>query len=281
MYSTIISSENLNNILNDKDIIIFDCRFDLMEKNLGYDKYLESHICGAHYINLELDLSSEVTNNSGRHPLQTIKKFTDILNNFGINNNSQVVVYDDENSSMAARLWWMLKLVGIKKCAVLDGGFKSWTKNKFSVDNLIPKNKAKENIEYAYNSNYLIDTMSLKKMLLDSDSMYLVDARDKERFLGRIEPIDKKAGHIPGAINMPFKNNLNQNGTFKNTLDLKKNFTSIESNNSKAIINMCGSGVTACHNFLAMEHCGIKKLKIYVGSWSAWSSYEDADIEKE
>ena len=111
--------------------------------------------------------------------------------------------------------------------------------------------------------------------------MYLVDARDKERFLGRIEPIDKKAGHIPGAINMPFKNNLNQNGTFKNTLDLKKNFTSIESNNSKAIINMCGSGVTACHNFLAMEHCGIKKLKIYVGSWSAWSSYEDADIEKE
>ena len=175
----------------------------------------------------------------------------------------------------------MLRLVGIKKCAVLDGGFKYWTKNKFSVDNLIPKNKAKENIEYAYNSNYLIDTMSLKKMLLDSDSMYLVDARDKERFLGRIEPIDKKAGHIPGAINMPFKNNLNQNGTFKNILDLKKNFTSIESNNSKAIINMCGSGVTACHNFLAMEHCGIKKLKIYVGSWSAWSSYEDADIEKE
>ena len=160
---------------------------------------------------------------------------------------------------MASRLWWMLRLVGIKKCAVLDGGFKSWTKNKFSVDNLIPKNKAKENIEYAYNSNYLIDTMSLKKMLLDSDSMYLVDARDKERFLGRIEPIDKKAGHILGAINMPFKNNLNQNGTVKNTLDLKKNFTSIESNNSKAIINMCGSGVTACHNYLAMETCGIKK----------------------
>ena len=157
--------------LLNKDIIIFDCRFDLMKKNLGYDKYLESHICGAHYINLELDLSSEATNHSGRHPLQTIKKFTDILNNFGIDNNSQVVVYDDENSSMAARLWWMIKLVGIKKCAVLDGGFKSWIKNKFSVDNLIPKNKVKENIEYAYNSNYLIDTMSLKKMLLDSDSM--------------------------------------------------------------------------------------------------------------
>ena len=280
MFTTIISPENLNNIITEENLIIFDCRFNLMEKNLGYSNYLKSHIKNAHYINLESDLSSEVTDHSGRHPLQKVSKFSNILNSFGINKDSQIIVYDDENSSMCARLWWMLKLIGIESCAVLDGGYKVWSENNLPVDNLIPKYIMKENNTYSYNPKYLVDTLELKAMLKD-DSIYLVDARDQERFSGKIEPIDSLAGHIPGAINIPFKNNLNKDGRFKNTEELKKNFEKVNDGNSKFIVNMCGSGVTACHNFLAMEHCGISKLKIYVGSWSAWSSYKDAIIEKE
>jgi len=281
MYTTIISSEILNSIIKDKNVIVFDCRFDLMKKDEGYNKYLESHIKGAHYINLELDLSSVITEHSGRHPLQEIEKFTNLLNDYGVNPDSQIIVYDDENDSMSARLWWMLNLVGITKCAVLDGGFKDWTQNKFPIDSFIPKKNSKENLHYSYNTNLIVDTQSLKNMLLDKNSVNLVDARDKERFLGKTEPIDTKAGHIPGAINMPFKDNLDKKGKFKEISYLRKKFTEIDNIDSKDLINMCGSGVTACHNFLAMQHCGLKRLKVYVGSWSAWSSYKDAEIEKE
>jgi|TARA_B100000768_G_scaffold169467_1_gene175082 thiosulfate/3-mercaptopyruvate sulfurtransferase len=280
MYSTLISSENLNSIIDDKNLIIFDCRFDLMDKNLGHSNYLKSHIKNANYINLESDLSSAVTDNSGRHPLKDLSSFSNMLNYYGINNKSQIIVYDDENSSMCARFWWMLKLVGIEKCAVLDGGYKSWVSSKFSTDNSIPKNHKKENITYSYKEEYLISTFELKNKLKDS-SLYLLDARDKQRFLGNIEPIDKKAGHIPGAINMPFKENLEKDGKFKKKLDLIKLFENIDKDKSRDIINMCGSGVTACHNFLAMEYCGLRRSRIYVGSWSAWSSYNDNDIEKE
>ena len=281
MYTTIISAEKLKKIINEKNLIIFDCRFDLMNKDKGYSEYLESHIRGAHYINLESDLSSPASRHSGRHPLPDIRKFTNLLNSSGINNNSQIILYDNENSSMCSRLWWMLKLVGIENCAVLDGGFSAWNRNKFPVNNSVPDNTIEECLEYSYNSNYLVDTLSLKEMLSNKESLYLIDARDKERFLGRIEPLDKKAGHIPGAINMPFKNNLDEYGKFKEVSELKKNFPNINNKNSRDIVNMCGSGVTACHNFLAMKHCGFNNLKVYVGSWSAWSSYPDAEIEKE
>lgn len=280
MYSTLISSEDLNSIIDEKNLIIFDCRFDLMDKNLGYLNYLKSHIKNANYINLEADLSSSVTINSGRHPLKDPSIFSNMLNHYGINKKSQIVVYDDENSSMCVRFWWMLKLVGIEKCAVLDGGYKSWISFKFATDNSIPKNHKKENIIYTYKEEYLISTSELKNKL-KYNSIYLLDARDKQRFLGNIEPIDKKAGHIPGAINMPFKQNLEKDGKFKKISSLVKLFESIDKDKSKGIINMCGSGVTACHNFLAMEHCGLRRSRIYVGSWSAWLSYSDNDIEKE
>jgi len=280
MYKIIISPENLNNIIDDENLIIFDCRFNLLKKKLGYINYLESHIKNAYYINLESDLSSEATGHSGRHPLPEISKFNNLLNFYGINKNSQIVLYDDENSSICSRFWWMLKLVGFENCAVLDGGYKFWYSKKFPTDNLIPKNLKKENIEYFYNNDYLIDTKNLINRLQKKD-LYLIDARDKVRFLGKKEPIDKKAGHIPGAINMPFKNNLDKEGKFKSKLELKKLFEKINIDDSKEIINMCGSGVTACHNFLAMEYCGLRKSKIYVGSWSAWSSYSDNEIAKE
>ena len=280
MFNTIISAKALNNIINNENLIIFDCRYDLLKKDLGYKNYLESHIKNSHYINLESDLSSEATKHSGRHPLQEISKFNSLLNSYGINKNSQIVLYDDENSSMCSRFWWMLKLVGIENCAVLDGGYKSWYPNHFPTDNLTPKDLKKENIKYCYNSDYLIDTENLKNRLGIND-LYLIDARNKERFLGIKEPIDKKAGHVPGAINMPFTNNLGKDGKFKNKSELRNIFKEITIDDSKEIINMCGSGVTACHNHLAMEHCGLRKSKIYVGSWSAWSSYSDNKIEKE
>ena len=277
MYKTIISSKNLKDIINDKNLIIFDCRYNLMEKDSGFKSYIESHIKNAHYINLELDLSSNITKHSGRHPLPSILKFSSILNSFGVNSNSQIVVYDDENSSMCSRMWWMLKLVGIENCAVLDGGFQSWLASKLEIDSEIPLKVKQENIEYSYNNNYIVETEELK-ILLEKKDIHLVDARDKDRFEGKIEPIDNKAGHIPGAINLPFKNNLEKNGQFKKVSELKEIFNDITKDTSKSIVNMCGSGVTACHNLLAMEHCGIKYSRIYVGSWSAWSSYDDTNI---
>jgi len=280
MFNTIISAKALNNIINNENLIIFDCRYNILKKDLGYKNYLESHIKNAHYINLESDLSSEATEHSGRHPLPEISKFNSFLNFYGINKNSQIVLYDDDNSSMCSRFWWMLKLVGIENCAVLDGGYKSWYPNHFPTDNLVPKDLRKENIKYSYNSDYLIDTENLKNRLKKND-IYLIDARDKDRFLGKKEPIDNKAGHVPGAINMPFKNNLGKDGKFKNKSELRNIFQEITLDDSKEIINMCGSGITACHNYLAMEYCGLRKSKIYVGSWSAWSSYNDNKIEKE
>lgn len=280
MYKTLISTKNLREILYEENIIIFDCRFDLAKKNTGYTDYLNSHIDGAFYINLESDLSSKLSLHSGRHPLKDITEFSNILNSFGINKNTQIFVYDEENSSMCARFWWMLKLVGLENCAVLDGGYNEWLRMKYPINNYIPKKLKKENINYSYNHKKIVTTKDLKELLVEP-SVCLLDARDPDRFSGKIEPIDKKAGHVPGAINVPFKKNLNEDGTFKNIEELRSNFKKAIKQNKTQIINMCGSGVTACHNLLAMEHCGIKNSKIYVGSWSAWSSYEDATISGE
>ena len=280
MYTTIISVENLNNIIKNSNLIIFDCRFNLLDKNLGYSEYIKSHIINSNYIDLESDLSCEVSEFSGRHPLQDISKFSNMLNSYDIDENSQIVVYDEGNSSMCSRLWWMLKLIGLKNCAVLDGGYKAWKLKNMPTNNIVPNHYKKNKMQYDYNSDYLIDTKTLKNKL-EKKSICLIDARDTDRFSGKIEPLDKKAGHIPGAINLPFKDNLDENGFFKNKDELKKRFEEILKDNTNEVINMCGSGVTACHNFLAMEHCGIGLSKIYVGSWSAWSSYEDNKIEKE
>ena len=275
----ILQPQDLNNILDDKNLIIFDCRFNLLKKELGYKNYLNTHIKNAHYINLESQLSSKISEHSGRHPLPDIEKFTDLLNIYGVNGNSKIVIYDDENNVMSARFWWMLRIVGIKNCSVLDGGFKAWSIQGFPVDNLIPKNTKKQNNSYAYDEDTIVKTNNLEKMIKDED-FCLVDARENERFIGTKEPIDKKAGHIPGAINMPFKNNLDQFGKFKTQSELLTMFKKTKKNSAEKVINMCGSGVTACHNYLAMEYSGFGKSKLYVGSWSAWSSHEENKIKE-
>ena len=278
MYTTIISAENLNSIIDEKNLILFDSRFDLLNKNLGLQNYQKKHIKNAHYVDLEVDLSQKISSFSGRHPLPNIKNFSKFLNNFNITDNSQIIIYDDNNGSMSARMWWMLKLVGLKNCAVLDGGFKIWLKNKYPVDNIIPTKEKLRNRVYSYRTEYIITTDELREKI-KSQSICIIDARDKERFLGTEEPIDKKAGHIPGAFNMPFKNNLKSDGKFKSKSEIKNNFSKFFDGNSKQIINMCGSGVTACHNVLAMEYCGYEERVLYVGSWSAWSSHEENKIE--
>ena len=192
------------------------------------------------------------------------------------------IIYDDENNSMSARFWWMLRLVGIKNCSVLDGGFKAWKSLNLPVSRSVPSLGLKEKKRYSYNDKIIVATKNIMQLINNQDYL-LIDAREYIRFIGKKEPIDKKAGHVPGAINMPFKENLEKDGKFKEKLDLIKLFENIDKDKSRDIINMCGSGVTACHNFLAMEYCGLRRSRIYVGSWSAWSSYNDNDndIEKE
>ena len=280
MSEIVIQPEELKKIINKNNLKIFDCRFNLLKKELGYESYLKSHIQNAHYVNLEKELSSVVTKHSGRHPLPDINDFSNFLNNQGINNSSRIVIYDEENNSMSARLWWMLKLVGIKNCSVLDGGFKAWNSLDLPVSSSIPIPSLSEKNKYSYNEESLVSTDNLMQLIND-ESHLLIDARENIRFLGKKEPIDKKGGHIPGAINMPFKNNLDENGKFKKKSDLLEMFQNLNQTNVAQIINMCGSGVTACHNYLAMEYCGFGISKLYVGSWSAWISHDENEIARE
>ena len=212
--------------------------------------------------------------------LPHIEDFSAFLNKHGIDDQTHIIIYDDDNNAMSARLWWMLRLVGLTNCSVLDGGFKSWTSLKLPVTDSIPAMTENYNNKYSYNSKYLVATENIMQLTNEEDFL-LIDAREKVRFLGKKEPIDKKAGHVPGAINMPFKNNLNQDGKFKNKEELLKMFLATNKNSAEKVINMCGSGVTACHNHLAMEYCGFGKGKLYVGSWSAWSSYKNNKIIRE
>ena len=277
MSDLVIQPEDLQKIINKNNIKIFDCRFNLLKKELGYENYLDSHIKNAHYVNLESELSSKVTRHSGRHPLPDISDFSDFLNKHGINQTSQVIIYDDENNSMSARFWWMLRLVGIKNCSVLDGGFKAWKSLNLPVSRSVPSLGLKEKNRYSYNDKIIVATKNIMQLINNQDYL-LNDARENIRYIGKKEPIDKKAGHVPGAINMPFKNNLDENGKFKEKSELLKMFQNLGQSKSTKIINMCGSGVTACHNYLAMEYCGFGESKLYVGSWSAWSSHDENKI---
>ena len=280
MNEIIIQPNDLYPLIEKKNTKIFDVRFNLLKKEIGYENYLKSHIKNAYYVNLESHLSSEETEHSGRHPLPHIEDFSAFLNKHGIDDQTYIIIYDDDNNAMSARLWWMLRLVGLTNCSVLDGGFKSWTSLKLPVTDSIPAMAENYNNKYSYNSKYLVATENIMQLTNEEDFL-LIDAREKVRFLGKKEPIDKKAGHVPGAINMPFKNNLNQDGKFKNKEELLKMFLTTNKNSAEKVINMCGSGVTACHNHLAMEYCGFGKGKLYVGSWSAWSSYENNKIIRE
>jgi thiosulfate/3-mercaptopyruvate sulfurtransferase len=268
-YTTLISAESLHQHLNDPDYVIIDCRFSLADTEAGFTAYRHGHIPNARYAHLDKDLSSNITDFTGRHPLPNFTQLVKKLGSWGIDNNSQVVVYDDAYGAFAGRLWWLLRYLGHNKVAVLDGGYKHWQKLNFPITTTLP------NIKPSIFRAYPVENPVLTALEVQNGSarkaICLIDARTPERFRGEQEPIDPVAGHIPAALNRPFQLNLDSNGLFLSAEALRNQFNRlIGDKNPQQVVHMCGSGVTACHNLLAMEVAGLTGSKLYAGSWSEW-----------
>ncbi len=269
-YQTIISASDLSNDLTNPNWVILDCRFDFQDTDLGYQEYLKGHIPGAVYVHLDQDLSSEIIpGKTGRHPLPDINGFSDKLSSWGIDNAVQVIVYDNFNGGLAARAWWLLRWLGHKNVAVLDGGWTAWeiANNPVETEAISKEHRTFSPVEQA---NYIADVDFVELIRLDPDFL-LVDSRSSERYWGINETTDPIAGHIPGAITAPYEGNLDENGYFLKTEELMERFGFIlEGIPPENVIFYCGSGVTAAHNILAMVEAGYDMPRLYPGSWSEW-----------
>jgi thiosulfate/3-mercaptopyruvate sulfurtransferase len=278
-FNTLISVETLNTNLNQPDWVVVDCRFSLANAQQGKKAYQRGHIQNARYAHLDNDLSSRITDFTGRHPLPDFRVLMQKLGEWGISNNSQVVIYDDASGVFAGRLWWLLRhWFGHENVAVLDGGIQTWQK-RFDLVTTLPKIKPTTFRPYLDNTQWL-SAIQVQNSLAQK-KICLIDARTPERYHGEIEPIDFVAGHIPYALNRPFQLNLDKTGVFLPIEKLRTEFqTLIGDTKAEDVVHYCGSGVTACHNLLAMEYAGLKGSKLYAGSWSEWIRNQNRSIEK-
>ena len=269
--TTLIATETLATHIDDASFAIVDCRFRLDDPGWGEREYEAAHIPGAVYAHLDRDLSSTPTGTNGRHPLPDPSELRRRLGTFGIAPGVQVVAYDQDTGAFASRLWWLLRWVGHRAVAVLDGGLAKWTaEGRPTRGGIEPRKQADFSGER--NRDMMVDAATVAQVTNRRD-WRLLDARAPERYRGEVEPIDKKAGHIPTAVNHPFQTNLTAGGTFRSPSELRAQFeASLGSVPPPQIIAYCGSGVTACHNLLAMEHAGLHGAKLYPGSWSEWSA---------
>ena len=268
-FQTIISVEDLNNNLNVEDWFIFDCRFLLKDPEGGLKLFNKGHIPGAQFADMDKDLASAMTPTSGRHPLPNPSGLVKKLQSWGVNNSSQIICYDDMSGAYAARLWWLLKWLGHHDVAVLDGGIDKWT-----TDGLVLETNVQQRAVGSF-SGEENDEMWVKIEFVEEqfqeNNIHLLDARSSDRFTAKDTKTDPVAGHVPGAMSFPFAGNLSKQGVFLSKEELQKRFTPIVSNaENKEVVNMCGSGVTACHNLLAMSIAGLPMTRLYVGSWSEW-----------
>lgn len=278
-FKTILSAADLKKNLDDPDWAIMDCRFDLQEPDLGYQEYLAGHIPGSLYIHLDRDLSSEIVpGKTGRHPLPDIKVFIERLSSWGIDDSTQVVVYDHNNGGLAARLWWLLRWLGHDNVAVLNGGWSAWEVEEYPVDTG-EFNREPRIFTPVEHPQYIVDAGFIEKVRLDPNYL-LVDSRAAERYWGINETIDPVAGHIPGAVTAPYAGNLDDQGYFLNTEQLKERFDILlEGFPAENVVFYCGSGVTASHNMVAMIEAGYEMPKLYPGSWSEWITDPSRPIE--
>lgn len=265
----LISAEDLNRKIDNPDVRIIDTRFSLFDPEKGKKLYNDKHIPNAIYANLDQDLAGKITKSSGRHPLPDINKLSKLFALWGISNGTHIIVYDAFNSAIAARLWWLLRWLGHKKVSVLNGGFTAWQELNYKTDNIAPS-FTKGNFEGKANHKLIWETNMISDWLQKQIPYILVDARERERFKGIKEPIDKVAGHIPNAINIPFADFINKNGTWKSVEVINKIWSKTRINPNDEWGVMCGSGVTACHLAISALLVGMKEPLLYVGSWSEW-----------
>ena len=271
-HDTLIGVEQLARHLTDAGWRIVDCRFDLADTQRGERDYAAAHIPGARYAHLDRDLSGPITPDSGRHPLPPPERLCAWLGAHAIEPAEQIVAYDDSGGTMAVRLWWLLRWLGYRNAAVLDGGWQAWTDAALPTTGAVPPKPVPTRPDCRPDPALVVDTDALATVLQqDSGMPVLMDARTGERFRGEAEPIDPVAGHIPGAINVPLADNLDSHGRFKAPEVLRQRYlTVLGSAPPETVIAMCGSGVTACHNLLAMVIAGLPLGRLYAGSWSEW-----------
>lgn len=275
--NNIVSMKWLLARLYEPDLVIVDCRFVLGQPESGRAAYEESHIPRAVYLDLEQDLSSPIAEHGGRHPLPDLDHLAKRLGQSGIQSNSRVVIYDDQGGAMASRLWWLLKYTGHEEAYILDEGFTAWKNASYPVTNEQPVV-----IPVIYEANLkpdrLVSVDEVREASLHGSNV-LIDSREPRRYAGVEEPLDIKAGHIPGAVNYFWKGVLDDSGQWKSAEALREHFSGIPQDTE--IIVYCGSGVTACPNVLALEEAGYSNVKLYAGSWSDWISYPENPVATE
>ena len=277
-YTTLISCSDAHTQIYNPAWRFFDCRFDLMKPESGREQYRTDHIPGASYVHLDEDLSSPIGPQTGRHPLPDVDTLIAKLSKWGVGNEMQVVVYDDNIGMFASRLWWLLRWLGHDKVAVLDGGYQAWKAQGHPVSAEVPQPKPAD-FTPQRQKGWIVTTHEI--MALEEQGDTLLDARAPERYRGEVEPIDPVAGHIPGALNYPLTNSIGKDGLFKDTICLREQITAvIGEQGAPEVIHYCGSGVSACHNILAMEHAGLTGSKLYPGSWSEWIRDPVRRVEK-
>lgn len=263
--------EQLNNVK------IVDCRFELGNPDKGEKLYRESHIPGAFYFDLEKQLSSPVSIHGGRHPLPDLDQFKLEIEKAGIDHTKTVVAYDDGDGQFASRFWWLLTYIGHENVFVLNEGFKGWKAAGYPTTTEVPEFESAR-FEVNLQKEMLASYDEVKEIVANKkESPFLIDSRDKARYLGEMEPIDRIPGHIPGAINKFWAEGLKQ-GSFLNNEEQKNRFAELDL--EEPIIVYCGSGVTAAPNYIALKMAGYKNVKLYAGSYSDWVSYEENPVAK-
>ena len=278
-FTTLVSAERLAAHLDDPAWVVVDCRHDLADYHHGRRAYAHAHIPGARFVHLDEDLSGTKTGLNGRHPLPHPRTFALRLGALGIDNTRQVVAYDASGGCFAARLWWMMRWVGHTRVAVLDGGWQRWTQLELPTSAEAPSPAPatytlRPQPALAVNASFVASH-------LGDPATVVVDARSADRYRGENETLDPVAGHIPGAVNRFFKQNLQDDGTFKSPEGLEEEFKRmIGERDIAGVVHQCGSGVTACHNLLAMEHAGLRGSRLYPGSWSEWVSDRSRPVSR-
>ena len=276
---SIIGVPELAARLDDPSWVVFDCRHDLMAPAAGEVLYRTSHIPGARFAPLDRALSGAKTGANGRHPLPSREAFVEFLAASGVGSDTTVVAYDASQGLYAARLWWLCRWVGHDRVMVLDGGWQAWEAAGLAVDAAIPTPTRGDLVARASQMSTVETTDVVAN--LETQARVVVDARAPERYRGDVEPLDPVAGHIPGAINRPMGSNLAADGRFKDAAQLREQFDALLAGRpADTLIHSCGSGVTACHNLLAMDIAGLPGAALYGGSWSAWCADPARPVER-
>ncbi len=277
-YTTLVDVAALAAHLNDPDWLVIDVRHQLADTGYGDRVYAENHIPGAVFLHCDRDLSGSVTGANGRHPLPDAETLAKRLGEIGVGRQTQVVVYDDAQGMIAGRLWWLLRWLGHEQVGLLDGGFQAWQAANGALTQQLPLLRPTSFVakicDRCVDANYV-------QSFLATSRMHLVDARSPDRYRGENETIDPVGGHIPGAVNRFFRENLQADGRFKPAATLRAEWLALLAGSlPEQVVHQCGSGVSACHNILAMEIAGLAGSRLYGGSWSEWCSDCNRPVEK-